>query len=141
MRSGVQKRMRCVIFNVLYINNCHCHKLQLVAVYSANEHMKGNEFKCPSNCMERFPLFNQRAEILAEIEAVLNNPEVKATKHSDTQWLARERCIQAVRQVFPTIIKLSKTFMLILKHMASLYSSALTSLLLACTCFVMFFIQ
>ena len=40
-KSGVRKRMRCVVPNALYIN-CHCHKLQLAAVYSANEHMKGN---------------------------------------------------------------------------------------------------
>ena len=90
-RSGVWKCMRCVVPNALYIN-CSCHKLQLAAVYSANEHMKGNEFS----------ISPKRAEKLAEIEAVLNTPEIKVTKPSDTQWLAQERCAQAVRQVLPT---------------------------------------
>ena len=47
-KSGVRKHMRCV---------CQCHQLPLAAVYSANEHMKGNEFRYPSYCMESFPLF------------------------------------------------------------------------------------
>ena len=34
-KSGVWKHMRRVVPNALYIN-CHCNKLQLAAVYSAN---------------------------------------------------------------------------------------------------------
>ena len=30
------------------IINYYCHKFQLAAVYSANEHIKGNEFRYPS---------------------------------------------------------------------------------------------
>ena len=41
-KSGVWKCMRCVVPNALYIN-CHCHKLQFTAVYSTNEHVKGNK--------------------------------------------------------------------------------------------------
>ena len=55
-KSGVRKRMRCVVPNALYIN-CPCHKFQLAAVYSANKHMMGNELRYPSYCMESFPLF------------------------------------------------------------------------------------
>ena len=55
-KSGAWKRMRCVVPNALYIN-CHSHKLQLAAVYSANEHMKEYEFRYHSYCMESFPLF------------------------------------------------------------------------------------
>ena len=33
----------------------------------------------------------------AEKLAVLNTPELKVLKPSDTRWLARERCVRAVR--------------------------------------------
>ena len=36
-----------------------------------------------------FHYSHKRAEILAEIEAVLNTPEIKITKPSGTQWLAK----------------------------------------------------
>ena len=55
-KSGVQKHVRCIVPNALFIN-CHCHKLRLAAVYSGNELMNGNEFRYPSYCMESFPLF------------------------------------------------------------------------------------
>ena len=50
----------------------------------------------------------KKAENLAEIEAVLNTPEIKVTKPSDTRWLARERCVQAVRQVLPALVQTFK---------------------------------
>ena len=46
----------------------------------------------------------KKAEKLAEIEAVLNTPEIKVTKPSDTRWLARENCVQAIRKVLPTLV-------------------------------------
>ncbi len=107
-RSGVQKRMRSLVPSALYIH-CHCHKLQLAAVYSANEH---NEVKRVLGTLltmwKCFHYSPKKAEKLAEIEAVLNTPEIKVTKPSDTRWLARERCVRAVRQVLPALVKTLK---------------------------------
>ena len=40
--------------------------------------------------MESFPLLAKKADKLAEIQAVLEAPEIVVTKPSDTRWLARE---------------------------------------------------
>ena len=107
-KSGVQKRMRCLFPNVLHIH-WRCHKLQLSAVYSANEH---NEVKRVLGTLltmwKAFHYSPKIAEKLAEIEAVLNTPEKKVTKPSDTRWLARERCVQTVRQVRPALVQTFK---------------------------------
>ena len=49
-----------------------------------------------------------KAKKLAEIKAVLNTPEIKVTKPSDTRWLARERCVRAIRQVLPALVQTFK---------------------------------
>ncbi len=41
----------------------------------------------------------QRAESLKEIQKVLDLPELKIVKPSDTRWLAHERCVKAVKLV------------------------------------------
>jgi hypothetical protein len=46
----------------------------------------------------------KKAEKLAEVQAVLNAPEIKITKPSDTRWLARERCVQAVGKCLPALV-------------------------------------
>ena len=43
----------------------------------------------------------KKAEKLAEIQAALDSPELKTQKPSDTRWLARERCVRAVRKSLP----------------------------------------
>ena len=46
----------------------------------------------------------KKAEELAEVQAFLNAPEIKITKLSDTRLLAREKCVQAVRQSLPALV-------------------------------------
>ena len=43
-----------------------------------------------------------------KLRPVLNTPEIKVTKPSDTKRLARECCVQAVRQVLPTLVQTFK---------------------------------
>ena len=76
-KNGVQKRMRCVLPNTLYIN-CHCHKLKLAAVYSANEHNEVVKRVLVTLLTVRkaFHYSLKKAEKLAEIEVVLNTPEI-----------------------------------------------------------------
>ena len=37
-----------------------------------------------------------KAEKLKHVQAVLNLPELKVTKPSDTRWLSHERCLRAI---------------------------------------------
>ena len=39
-----------------------------------------------------------------EIQKVLNNPEFKIVKPSDTQWLAHECCVKAVKASYSSIV-------------------------------------
>ncbi len=79
------------ILQVLFVHCC-CHRLQLAAVYAANGH---NEVCSPSS---------KKAEKLTEMQAVLNAPDLKMHKPSDTRWLARERCVRAVRRSLPALV-------------------------------------
>ena len=54
--------------------------------------------------MENVSLFSKKAEKLAEIQAALDSPELKVQKPSDTRWLARERCVRAVRRSLPALV-------------------------------------
>ena len=56
--------------------------------------------------MESFPLLppKKTAEKLAEIQAVLEAPEIVVIKQNDTRWLAREQCVCAVRKTLPALV-------------------------------------
>lgn len=41
---------------------------------------------------------------MTEIQAILNAPELKVTKPSDTRWLARECCVRSIRQCLPALV-------------------------------------
>ena len=44
------------------------------------------------------------AESLKEIEKVLDLPELKIVKMSDTRWLAHEHCVKAVKASYSSIV-------------------------------------
>lgn len=46
----------------------------------------------------------KKAEKLVEIQTVLNTPELKVHKPSETRWLAWERCVRAVRKSLPALV-------------------------------------
>ena len=45
----------------------------------------------------------KRAKCLKEVQRVLNMPELKVIKPSDTSWLAHERCVKAVKENYIAI--------------------------------------
>lgn len=47
----------------------------------------------------------KKAELLKEIQAVLNLPELKIVKPSETRWLSHERCVRAICKELPALIK------------------------------------
>ena len=54
--------------------------------------------------MEVLSLLPKRAESLKEIQKVLDLPELKIVKPSDTRWLAHERCVKAVKASYSSIV-------------------------------------
>ena len=82
----------------------------------------------------------KKAETLAEIPAALDSPELKVQKPSDTRWLARGRCVRAVRRSLPALVA---TFQEMYDESgdAEAYGLARLNQLLAFTCFVMCFIH
>ena len=51
-----------------------------------------------------FHYFPKRAESLKVVQHVLNLPEMKVIKPSDTRWLAHERCIKAVKVSYTELV-------------------------------------
>ena len=46
----------------------------------------------------------KRAQSLKEVQKVLDLPELKIVKPSDTRWLAHERCVKAVKASYSAIV-------------------------------------
>ena len=103
-KSGVQLRVRFHSPSALYVH-CRCHQLQLASVHAADEH---NEVKRMFGTLltmwKMFHYSPKKAEKLAEIQSALDSPELKIQKPSDTRWLARERCVRAVRRSLPALV-------------------------------------
>ena len=46
----------------------------------------------------------KRAECLKEVQSILELPEMKVIKPSDTRWLSHERCLKAVKASYSAIV-------------------------------------
>ena len=103
-RTGAQQRLRFLSPNALYIH-CRCHQLQLAALSAANDHtVVKRVLGTLLTIWKVFHYFPKKAEKLALIKAVLQSPEIKMTKPSDTRWLSRERAVRAVRESLPALV-------------------------------------
>jgi hypothetical protein len=103
-RTGVQARLKKNSPRALYVH-CHCHLLQLACVQAAN-HTPGIEhvYKTLLTLWKFFHYSPKRAEHLKSVQRVLDLPELKVTKPSDTRWLAHERCVKAVKESYASIV-------------------------------------
>ena len=54
--------------------------------------------------MEVFHYSPKRAESVKEVQKVLDLPELKIVKPSDTRWLAHEGCVQAVKASYSAVV-------------------------------------
>ena len=54
--------------------------------------------------MEIFYYSPKCAQSLKEVQKVLDFPELKIVKPSDTRWLAHERCVRTVKASYSAII-------------------------------------
>ena len=85
--------------------HCHCHRLQLACVQAAN-HTTGikHVYTTLTTLWKFYHYSPKRAECLKEVKRVLDLPELKIIRPSDTRWLAHERCVKAVKASYSAIV-------------------------------------
>ena len=98
-KSGVQARMKKHSPHALFVH-CHCHQLQLACVHAAN----GTTCLLLTTLWKFFYYPPKRTQSLKEVQKVLDFPELKIVKPSDTRWLAHQRCVRAVKASYSAII-------------------------------------
>ena len=83
----------------------HTHLLQLACAQTAN-HTEGikHVYITLITLWKFFHYSPKRSENLKEVQRVLNLPELKIVKPSDTRWLAHERCVKAVKANYAAIV-------------------------------------
>ena len=96
--------------NIYNMQSCKC-RLQLACVQAAN-HTPGIEhvYKTLMTLWKFFHYSPKRAEHLKSVQQVLDLPELKVTKPSDTHWLAHERCVKAVKESYVAIVTALESF-------------------------------
>lgn len=102
--NGVQSLLKKISPHSIFVH-CHCHLLQLACVQAAN-HTSGikHVYTTLTTLWKFFHYSPKRAECLKEVQRVLNMPELKIIKPSDTRWLAHERCVKAVKENYSAIV-------------------------------------
>ena len=102
--TGVQARIKKHSPFALYVH-CHCHLLQLACIQAANQ-TPGIEhvYTTVSSLWKFFHYSPKRSQSLKEIQSVLNLPELKIIKPSDTRWLSHERSIKAIKASYNALV-------------------------------------
>ena len=102
--NGVQSLLKKDSPHALFVH-CHCHLLQFACVQAANatsgiKHV----YVTLTTLWKFFHYSSKRAECLKVVQRVLDLPELKIVKLSDTRWLAHERCVKAVKASYSAIV-------------------------------------
>ena len=96
-KTGVQAKIKKVAPHAFFVH-CHCHMLQLACVQAANATLRIKHVYVTLIALWKFFHYSpKRAESLKAVQNVLDLPELKVAKPSDTRWLAHERCVRAVK--------------------------------------------
>ena len=111
-KSGVQVRLKKHAPHSVLVH-CHCHKLQLACVQSANstEGIK-HVYTTLTTLWKSFHYSPKRCQNLKEIQKVLDIPELKIVKPSDTRWLSHEKCVSTVKKCYGAIVSALETIYL-----------------------------
>ena len=104
-KTGVQRQLKELSPHALFVQ-CHCHVLQLASVQAANATPGIKHVYTTLMMLWTFFHYSpKRAESLKEIQKVLELPELKFVKASDTRWLAHECCVKAaVKASYSSIV-------------------------------------
>ena len=108
-KSGVQARLKKHAPHSVFVH-CHCHKLQLACVQSANstEGIK-HVYTTLTTLWKFFHYSPKRCQNLKEIQKVLDIPEPKIVKPSDTRWLSHEKCVSTMKKCYGAIVSALET--------------------------------
>ena len=108
-KSGVQARLKKHAPHSVVIH-CHCHKLQLACVQSANSTEGIKHVYTTLTTLWKFLHYSpKRCQNLKEIQKVLDIPELKIVKPSDTRWLSHEKCVSTVKKCYVAIVPALET--------------------------------
>ena len=103
-RTGVQARIKKHTPHAIFVH-CHCHLLQLACIQAANSTPGiSHIYVTLTSLWKYFHYSPKKAESLKEVQNVLELPELKIVKPSDTRWLAHERCVKAVKASYSAIV-------------------------------------
>ena len=101
-KTGAQARL---MKHAPYAVLVHCHLLQLACLQAANSTTEiKHVYTTVTTLWNYFHFSPKRAKSLKEIQHVLNLPEMKVIKPSDTRWLAHERCVKAVKVSYTALV-------------------------------------
>ena len=101
--NGVQSLLKKNSPHAVFAH-CHCHLLQLACVQTTNA-ITGikHVYITLTTLWSFFHYSPKRAECLKEVQRVLDLPELKVDKPSNTHWLAHECCVKAVKASYSAI--------------------------------------
>ena len=103
-KTGIQRRLKELSPHALFVH-CHCHVLQLASVKAANATPGIKHVYTTLMMLWKFFHYSpKRAELLNEIQKVLDLPELKIGRSSDTCWIAYERCVKAVKASYSSLV-------------------------------------
>ena len=102
--TGVQARLKQHAPHAVYVH-CHGHQLQLACIQAANATKGIDHVYTTLMTLWKFFHYSPKcAQSLKEVQKVLNLPELKIVKPSDTRWLSHERCVKAVKMSYSAIV-------------------------------------
>ena len=103
-KTGVQARLRKLAAHALFIH-CRNHRLQLACVQAANQvRIIKWVYSNLTTLWKLFYYSPQKAEHMKDIQAVLNLPQLKMLKPTDTRWLSHENTIRSVKRSYTAIV-------------------------------------
>ena len=91
--------------------HCHCYLIQraCVQVVNATSVIK-HIYVIHTTLWKIFHYSPKQAESIKEVLRVLDLPELKIVKPSDTCWLTHERCVKAVKASYSTIVNVLNNY-------------------------------
>lgn len=102
-KTGVQSRIKAHAPHAIFVH-CHCHMLQHACVQAANSTRGIKHVYVTLTALWKYIHYSpKRAKSLREVQQVLESPEKKMIKPSDTLWLAHERCVKAAKASYSSI--------------------------------------
>ena len=103
-KTRVQRWLKELSPHALFVL-CRCHVFQLASLLAANGTLGIKHVYTTLMMLWKFFDYSPKcAESLKEIQIVLDLPELKIVKPSDTCWLAHERCVKAVKASYSSIV-------------------------------------